>query len=303
MTRSARLPCPGTAALGAALLAVTAGGWLGAVAGWGGSAAGADPITACTPSRGTVVAVDFGHWAGPVVRACGVDDASAYELLHDGGFTTTGTQHDGPGFVCRIGSGAFRSGTQYPTPPQDPCVNTPPASAYWTFWVAEPGQNGWTYGRVGAVSYQPQPGEVEVWRFGATPTDGSSGAPPYSPATLRAAPVTTRTTPPPPPPHPPASTRAAVPVPPPSSGTSPATRNTTGAGQPTRTPSAARSSAASPPADKITSSTDPVVVAASPAAARPAAGSPTPALLGAAAVAVLAAGAGGLAWRRRGQRG
>jgi hypothetical protein len=284
------------------LLVVTAAGWLGAVAGFGGSAAGADPITACTPSRGTVVAVDFGHWAGPVVRACGVDDASAYELLHDGGFTTTGTQHDGPGFVCRIGSGAFRGGTQYPTPAQDPCVNTPPASAYWTFWVAEPGQNGWTYGRVGAVSYQPQPGEVEVWRFGATPTDGSSGAPPYGPATLRAAPVTTRTTPPPPA-RPPASSRAAVPVPPPSSATSPATPTSTGAVHPTQTPSAARSSAASPPADKITSSTDPVVVAASAAAGRPAAGSPTPALLGAAAVAVLAAGAGGLAWRRRGQRG
>jgi hypothetical protein len=285
------------------LLVLTAGCWLGAFAGFGGSAAGADPITACTLSRGTIVAVDFGHWAGPVVRACGVDDASAYALLQDGGFTTAGTQHDGPGFVCRIGSGAFRGGTQYPTPAQDACVNTPPASAYWTFWVAEPGQNGWTYGRVGAVSYQPQPGEVEVWRFGEKPTDGSSGAPPYRPASLRAAPVTTRTTPPPPPARPPASTRAALPVPPPPSATSPRTSNATTRAHPTRTASARRNSASSPAAEVITSSTNPVVVAASPAAGRPAAGSPAPALLGAAAVAALAAGAGALAWRRRSQRG
>jgi hypothetical protein len=303
MTRPARPPGSARTVLGAVLLAVAASGWSAALVGLGTAAAAANPTTSCTPSHGTIVAVDFGHWGGPVVRGCGVDDASAYELLHDGGFTTTGTQHDGPGFVCRIGSGAFHGGIQYPTPAQDPCVNTPPASAYWTFWVAEPGQNGWTYGRVGAVSYQPQPGEVEVWLFGATPTDGSSGAPPYSPASLRAPPVAgTTTAAPPPPAHPPAATRTAAPVQPPPSSASTVASTATKAAPGTRPASTPYSSTSSRPASAPTGRTTPMVVAASPAAARPAAGSATPALLGATAVAVLAAAAGGLAWRRRSQR-
>jgi hypothetical protein len=291
----------GARAATAVSLAVATGGWFGAIAGLGGSAAAADPITACTPSHGTIVAVDFGHWGGPVVRGCGVGDASAYDLLHDGGFATTGTQHDGPGFVCRVGSGAFHGGTQHPTPAQDPCVNTPPASAYWTFWIAEPGQSGWSYSRVGAVSYRPNAGEVEVWRFGATPTDGSSGAPPYSPATLRAAPVASTTAAPPPPAHPRASTRTAT------AARSASSSVDAGAGTisvPAHSPPTASSSHGSAlptPADGTASRSAPVVVAASPAAAHPAAGSAVPALLGAAAVAVLAAGAGALAVRRRSQ--
>ena len=234
------------------------------------------------------------------MRGCGVGDASAYDLLHDGGFATTGTQHDGPGFVCRVGSGAFHGGTPYPTPAQDPCVNTPPASAYWTFWIAEPGQSGWSYGRVGAVTYQPNAGEVEVWRFGATPTDGSSGAPPYSPATLRAAPVAS------PRPRPPPPTPAPRPPQPPQPGQ----RRPRPTPAPERFPcvridadrESSHSSVLPTQARGTASGSAPVVVAASSAAAHPAAGSAVPALLGAAAVAVLAAGAGALAWRRRSQQ-
>jgi hypothetical protein len=300
MTRPARLPRAARAVLTAVTFVVAAGGWFGVLAAVGGASATAEPVSACTPTSGTIVAVDFGHWAGPVVRGCGVGDASGYDLLHDGGFATSGTQHDGPGFVCRIGSRAFHGGTQYPTPSQDACVTTPPANAYWTFWVAEPGQTGWTYGRVGAVSYHPQPGEVEVWRFGATPTDGSSGAPPYSPATLRAVPVPST---PAPRPHPstPASTTV-TPLPPPPS-TSAAASKATEPVHSTRRVSTARSSASSDPAEVIFSRSKPVVVAASPAAAAESATtSAMPTLLGAAAVVLLAAGAGGLAWRRRSQR-
>ena len=33
--------------------------------------AGALPIGSCTPTSGVILAVDFGHWGGPVLRACG----------------------------------------------------------------------------------------------------------------------------------------------------------------------------------------------------------------------------------------
>jgi hypothetical protein len=107
-------------------------------------------------------------------------------LLHDGGFTTAGTQHDGPAFICRLGNAAFHGGTQYPTPDQEGCVLTPPASAYWSYWLAPRGQNSWTYSQLGAMSEVPKPGEVELWQFGATNVAGTEGRPTVAPETLRA---------------------------------------------------------------------------------------------------------------------
>ncbi len=149
-------------------------------------AASADPISSCTASTGTVVAVDFGHWGGPVVRGCGVDSSSGYLLLHDGGFTTAGDAHDGPAFICRIGNAAFGGGAQYPTSKDDACIKTPSASAYWSFWLAPKGQDTWSYSQLGAMSDKPEPGEVELWHFGGTDVAGTSGRPTISPAALRA---------------------------------------------------------------------------------------------------------------------
>ena len=80
------------------------------------TAAHADPIGNCTTTAGTIVAVDFSHWGGPIVRGCGVNSPSGYALLHAAGFSTAGDTHDGPAFICRIGNEAFEHGTQYPTP-------------------------------------------------------------------------------------------------------------------------------------------------------------------------------------------
>ncbi|MYR60644.1 peptidase, partial [Streptomyces sp. SID625] len=73
--------------------------------------AAADGADGCTATRGAVVAVDFGPFGGKVERGCDPAPTTGYNLLHKAGFTTTGTQHDGPGFLCRIGYGAFDSGT------------------------------------------------------------------------------------------------------------------------------------------------------------------------------------------------
>jgi hypothetical protein len=101
----------------------------------------ADPLGDCTATSGAVVAVDFGHFGGPVVRGCDAHPSTGLNLLHNGGFSTAGTAHDGPGFVCRIGTAGFGDGTQYPTPADEACLQTPPASTYWSYWIAPAGQH------------------------------------------------------------------------------------------------------------------------------------------------------------------
>lgn len=142
----------------------------------------------CTATTGVIVAVDFGHWGGPVLRSCGTTPTTGFALLNQGGWHTTGTTHDGPGFICRIGYSGYHHGTQYPAPSQQPCVQTPPARAYWASWQAGPGQTSWTYSQAGAMSYHPRPGSVTLWVFGGTNLSGTTGSarPRISPAQLRA---------------------------------------------------------------------------------------------------------------------
>lgn len=173
--------------IGTAAAVACLGGPLTMSAAPASAAAGAAP-TSCTARSGTIVAVDFSHWGGPIVRGCALRRRAGYGLLHAAGFTTAGDQHDGPGFICRLGDAAFHRGTQYPTSRQDDCVRTPSASGYWSYWLAPAGAKRWSYSQVGAMNDVPKPGEVELWTFGATNVAGTqgSGVPRYSPAQLRA---------------------------------------------------------------------------------------------------------------------
>jgi hypothetical protein len=157
------------------------------LAGSGPAGAASLPVGQCGARSGTIVAVDFGHWGGPLLRACGSTPTSAYALLNQGGWRTTGTEHDGPGFVCRIGYAGYHHGTQYPTPAEQACVDTPPAGAYWAFWHAGPGQDEWSYSQAGATNFHPSPGSVELWLFGGTNLGGTDGSavPAISPDRLR----------------------------------------------------------------------------------------------------------------------
>ena len=133
--------------------------------------------------------VDLGPWGGPLLRSCDSTPTTGYAQLNAGGWHTTGTEHDGPGFVCRIGYSGYRRDAQYPTPAQQSCVQTPPANAYWAFWQAGPGQTSWTYSQYGAAGYHPAPGSISLWVFGGTNLGGSAGSavPKISPQSLRTA--------------------------------------------------------------------------------------------------------------------
>ena len=93
------------------------------------------------------------------------DSRRAQELLTGAGFTVTGTRRWGLAFVCRING--------LPTVAADPCVNTPSATAYWSYWHGTPGGT-WTFSGSGASGYDPAPGTVEGWAFGSgsAPTTG-----------------------------------------------------------------------------------------------------------------------------------
>jgi hypothetical protein len=160
--------------------------------------AGADPPSSCSTTTGVMIVVDFSSPAlddpgGAVNRQCDPDTSTdALTAMNAEGFTTAGDSHDGGAFVCRING--------LPTPAQDPCVNTPPASAYWAFWIANPGQTSWSVSPLGAMSLYPKPGSTELWSYGsgATPSfppSAVAATDPVTPTTVPS-PVTTAPAPP-----------------------------------------------------------------------------------------------------------
>ncbi|QDY75304.1 hypothetical protein [Streptomyces qinzhouensis] len=173
----------GRLARAAAALGLTAAGLGAAVS---PAAADPQPMGRCTTSSGAVLAVDFSSWGGPVYRSCGTTPTTGYELLNQGGWRTAGTGHDGPAFICRIGYSGHRGGKLFPPPDQEDCVLTPPASAYWSYWHADPGENTWEYSTLGAMLYKPKPGSVDLWIFGGTNIGGTKGRPKVTPDQVRA---------------------------------------------------------------------------------------------------------------------
>jgi len=134
---------------------------------------------ACTDDAGVTIVVDFQDLGGGVsVRCAPGEPASGLDALDRAGITWTGTLRF-PGFVCRIAG--------QPGPESDPCVNTPPATAYWGYWVAERGGT-WCYSTAGAANRKPPPGTVEGWSFAKNRT-GNPPAPGYGPPPPAGAPA------------------------------------------------------------------------------------------------------------------
>ena len=144
------------------------------------SAAAAD---ACVGSSGVTVVVDFSAFGQGIRVVCVSSVPSTGLGALRANFSTVGTTHDGPGYVCRING--------LPTADTEACVVTPPTTAYWSYWHAARG-GSWSYSTSGAANYHPEPGTVEGWAF------GSGGAPRIAPP----APIAEPAPPPPPPPQP-----------------------------------------------------------------------------------------------------
>jgi len=164
----------------------------------GGGVSQADPLSSCTTTAGVIVVVDFSHWGDNADRVCFAaltTNTTAYDALIAEGFTTVGDAHDGSAFVCRITEPG--TGIAEPSAMEDTCATTPPSTAYWSFWIANPGQGAWSVSPLGVMSLVPQPGSVEYWNFGSE----GSNQPPLLPSGVRATnttPTTQPITPPPP---------------------------------------------------------------------------------------------------------
>ena len=133
---------------------------------------------------GVTMVVDFGPLGGGIdVRCASGDPSDGVVALRGAGFSVAGTTRWGDAFVCRING--------LPTAAAEPCRDTPPVSAYWSYWHAPRG-GLWSYSQVGARAYNPAVGTVEGWSFGTGNPPGIAppGAPPAPP-------------PPPPPVNPP----------------------------------------------------------------------------------------------------
>ena len=120
-----------------------------------GSAAAAPAYAAaCSGTKGVTVVVDFTRLGGKVKTACDAGNpATGLAALTGAGFTYTFVPRQ-PGFVCTIDK------------KPNPC-NGAPTKAYWSYWHAKP-HGKWVYSTTGAGSYDPAPGTVQGWAFGAS---------------------------------------------------------------------------------------------------------------------------------------
>lgn len=135
------------ALLAVAVTTATAGGLAVATA-------PAAEAAACSGTSGVTVVVNFGALGGGVQTMCAPGDpTSGLTALSGAGFTYAFVPRF-PGFICQINV------------KPNPC-NGAPASAYWSYWHAPKRGGAWTYSTGGAAGYNPAPGTVEGWSFGA----------------------------------------------------------------------------------------------------------------------------------------
>ncbi|MBM7775613.1 hypothetical protein JOD54_005817 [Actinokineospora baliensis] len=235
---------------------------------------------AACESTGVTVVVDFGSLGGGVQTRCAPGDPnSGLTALAQAGFGYTFPTRQ-PGFVCRIDN--------RPGPDIDACVNTPPATAYWSYWHADRG-GSWNYSSFGAANRDPASGTVEGWSYGAGKAPGV--APPAKPA------PNTPVVPPQPAPVPTVAPPAA---PPRTTTLAPTTATTAASLVPTTTAQPTTTTAGvAPTSSAHESTTTPSPPQPEPAAAQKEAGGGSMTLIVVGAVVVLLAGIAAVTARRR----
>ncbi|RKN45353.1 hypothetical protein [Micromonospora endolithica] len=187
----------------------------GTVLGPGTPATAAGSAGYCPDASGVTVVVDFHQLGGgTVVRCAAGTQSTGLAALKNAGFQITGTLRWGEGFVCRIEG--------RPSTAAEKCVDTPPASAYWSYWHA-PNDGSWTYSAKGVLNRKPPAGSFEGWSFSLNRDASDAPRPGIAPK---------RPAPPAPPPPPPAPPAPPPPPPPPVGGGGPIAPPPAGGGNP-----------------------------------------------------------------------
>lgn len=133
----------------------------------------------CVDDVGVTVVIDFQELGGGVnVRCAPRSVRSGLDALDAAGIAWEGTLRF-PGFVCRI---AGKPGTD-----REACGNTPPASAYWGYWLAARGGT-WCYSNLGPANRTPPAGTVEGWSFALDRAPPEVPPPRYAPPPIEGRP-------------------------------------------------------------------------------------------------------------------
>ena len=135
---------------------------------------------ACSSAAGVTVVVDFHELGGGVQQVCDAGSGqSAAARFVDAGFDLDRVQRQ-PGFVCRVDG----------LPADDPCVNTPPADAYWSLWWSNGESGTWTFASQGIDSLKvPDGGAVALSWKGSSESSPPGAAPPKQQTAPSASPV------------------------------------------------------------------------------------------------------------------
>ena len=278
----------------AAVLVTAAAGGLVTLA--GSAPASAAP---CSGTAGVTVVVEYGALGGGTEVSCAPEGGgrTADRLLEDTGHALTFLQRF-PAFVCRIDG----------VPAEDPCVNTPPADAYWGLWWSDGESGEWSYSSLAAGSLTvPAGGYVAmVW------DDSSGDVRPQTGAPAHPTPTPTPTKKPSPTPAPtPSPSSAATPTATPAEPTSEPTPRPTQSKlpKPSKTPSPSEETvtpdpttepSSDEPSDQQTAAAAPLDDPVDPSAAADDGG--LPAWVAPVVVVVLLGAAGGVAVARRRQQ-
>ncbi|KQW53734.1 hypothetical protein ASC77_05600 [Nocardioides sp. Root1257] len=141
--------------------------------------AGPAAAATCSSGDGVSVVVDFHQLGGGLQTACvaGGGGDSATSLFSAAGFPLSYVQRQ-PGFVCQVSG----------QPASDPCVNTPPADAYWGLWWSDGTSGRWTYATTAAGSLHVPDGGYVAFSWNGSASRSAPGA---SPTAHPAAPTRT----------------------------------------------------------------------------------------------------------------
>ncbi|GCD97693.1 hypothetical protein [Embleya hyalina] len=128
----------------------------------------------CPDAGGVTIVIDFQELGGTtIVRCARGDQATGHAALKNAGIEIAGVARWGEAFICRIEG--------KPGANSEPCIDTPPASAYWSYWHA-PNGGSWTYSQWGVMNRKPPPGSFEGWSFAKNKTETTNPPPRVAPS-------------------------------------------------------------------------------------------------------------------------
>jgi hypothetical protein len=133
----------------------------------------------CENDTGVTVVVDFQQLGGTTIVRCNPQPTrgTGLDALKGAGFQIAGVRRWGEAFVCRIENRPTAT-EELPVNGsyQESCVDTPPASAHWSYWHA--GNNcQWEYSQWGLKNRDFTPGGFEGWSFSLNATADTNPKP------------------------------------------------------------------------------------------------------------------------------